>query len=663
VDRLRPVVVYSLIGLALAGLLAYTVHTLVPDQGPLAAFFDRRVYYALVVGAFAICSLRVVLVPDRRLAWGFVAAGVGFYAAGDLYWEVALSGLDEAPFPSPADACYLAYFPCIYVGLFLLVRTRLRGARSVWLDGLTAALGAGAVAAAVLVPVILDSTGGRIAVVATNLAYPAGDLLLLTLLCGVVAVGGATVERSTLLLAGALTLGAVADSVYLVQVAQGAYAEGTLLDALWPAAMLCVAIAAWSDGSVADRRPAHSRPLLLVPMASGVAACGVLLASGWLDVSPVAVGLGSATIGAVLVRLWLTFAENRRLLELTRAEALTDALTGLPNRRALVRDLDKACASLADGGTSLLALFDLDGFKFYNDTFGHPAGDALLARLGGRLAAVCHPAGSVYRLGGDEFCLLTRATVPEAARLLDAAVGALSDHGEGFSVTSSFGAVFLPSDASEPSGALKLADSRLYAQKYQRQAGRDRAHEALLQALYEREPAIADHLRRVVDLSLAVGRELAMSPAELEQLERAALLHDIGKLAVPDEVLHKPGELTEDELRFIRQHTVVGERILAAAPALRGVGAIVRSTHERWDGTGYPDGLAAEGIPLAARVIAACDAYTAMRESRPYSTSCSHADALQTLRRNAGSQFDAVVVEALTRLRESRRADELNPER
>jgi two-component system, cell cycle response regulator len=398
-------------------------------------------------------------------------------------------------------------------------------------------------------------------------------------------------------------------------------------------------------------------------MVSGVGACGVLLASGWLSVSPVAVGLGTAAIGAVLLRLWLTFGENRRLLERTRDEALSDPLTGLPNRRALLGDLEEACASLDAQSTWLLALFDLDGFKFYNDTFGHPAGDALLVRLGRRLAEACRPSGSVYRLGGDEFCLLTRSPVEAAAALLDAAAAALADHGEGFSITSSFGAVFLPEDASDPSGALKLADSRLYAQKYQAHARRDRAHEALLQALYEREPTIAEHLRRVVELSLAVGSRLGMNPAELEQLERAALLHDIGKLAIPDEVLHKPGSLTDDELRFIRQHTVVGERILSAAPPLRGVGSIVRSTHERWDGTGYPDGLEGDSIPLAARVIAACDAYTAMLENRPYSAPSTVEDAVARLRQSAGSQFDAAVVDALTCVLVSSGADELNRER
>ncbi len=423
--------------------------------------------------------------------------------------------------------------------------------------------------------------------------------------------------------------------------------EGTFLDALWPASMLCIALAAWSEGS----RPAHpslpARPLLLVPLVCGAAAVAVFVAGVSFSISSVAVLLAAATIGAVLVRLFFTLTENRELLELTRSEAITDPLTGLANRRKLLLDLDHACASLAERRTWLLALFDLDGFKLYNDSFGHPAGDALLVRLGTKLAHAAQGRGDVYRLGGDEFCLLVRGTVDEAAAVLDDAVAALVEHGEGFSISSSFGAVFLPEDARDTSEALRVADVRLYAQKRSRQARRDRAHDALVQALYEREPSLAEHVRVVVDLSLSVGRRLGLANDELDQLERAAQLHDIGKLAVPDDILRKPGPLTAEEEVFIRQHTIVGERILSAAPALQQVGTVVRSTHEHWNGSGYPDALAGEDIPLAARIIAVCDAYTAMRENRAYRAPADEAEAVRELQRCAGIQFDPAVVDAL----------------
>jgi two-component system cell cycle response regulator len=644
---LRRTVVLPLRLAAFAGLVAYTSHTLAPDHGGLADFFDTRVYYALMLCAFVLCALRALAVPGDRMAWGCIAVGVGLYAFGDIYWQVAISHLDEQPFPSLADAGYLAYFPFVYAGLILLLRKRIRATRAVWLDGATAALAVGAVAAAVLVQVVLDSTGGSLAAVATNLAYPAGDILLLALLVGAAAVGGVQIGRSILLLTGALAVAAVADSIYLFQAAKGTYVEGTLLDALWPASMLSIAYAAWSDLSPPTRSRGQARALLLIPMVCGIAAVAVLLANAWFAISALGVVLAAAALGAVLVRLALTFRENQQLLELTHGEAISDPLTGLPNRRKLVDDLADACASLARGRTWVLALFDLDGFKFYNDTFGHPAGDALLLRLGTKLSAAVGTAGTVYRLGGDEFCLLTDAGVDDTAKLLDGAVDALTEHGEGFSVSTSFGAVFLPDDADNPSDALRLADQRLYAQKHQRQARRDRAHEVLLQALYEREPSIEEHVKGVVELSLSLARRLGMPPEDQERVERSALLHDVGKLAIPDEILRKPGRLTEEEFDFVRQHTIVGERILAAAPALRGLGAIVRATHERWDGAGYPDQLAGEAIPLAARVIAACDAYTAMRENRPYARAKTAEETIAELRRCSGSQFDPRVVEAL----------------
>ena len=202
----------------------------------------------------------------------------------------------------------------------------------------------------------------------------------------------------------------------------------------------------------------------------------------------------------------------------------------------------------------------------------------------------------------------------------------------------------LPDEAQDAPGALRVADQRLYAQKHARGLGRTRPHEVLLQALFEREPDLRSHIEGVADLSLAVGERLDLPPLELEQLRLAAELHDVGKLAIPDTILRKQGALEPGEWEFIRRHTVIGQRILDAAPALYEVGKIVRSTHERWDGTGYVDGLAAEEIPLAARIIAVCDAYVAMTSDRPYRSAVSTAEAIEELRGCAGSQFDPAVV-------------------
>ena len=150
----------------------------------------------------------------------------------------------------------------------------------------------------------------------------------------------------------------------------------------------------------------------------------------------------------------------------------------------------------------------------------------------------------------------------------------------------------------------------------------------------------------VAALAEATARELALDAEETERVVHAAELHDLGKVAIPDAVLDKPGRLDEHEWEIVRAHPVTGERIIAAAPALREVATLVRASHERWDGTGYPDALAANAIPLGARIVAVCDAFDAMTEDRPYQATRKTEDALAELRRCAGTQFDPVVVAA-----------------
>jgi diguanylate cyclase (GGDEF)-like protein len=295
----------------------------------------------------------------------------------------------------------------------------------------------------------------------------------------------------------------------------------------------------------------------------------------------------------------------------------------------------------------VLVLFDLDGFKHYNDTFGHPAGDALLVRLGGSLSAFVRGRGTAFRMGGDEFCALFTPGGRPADPLVVGAAEALTERGEGFTIGCSYGAIELPAEAGQVAEALRIADQRMYAQK---NAGRTSASrqskDVLLTALAERNPELRAHLSGVGDLAEATARRLGLSHDEVEQVRHAAELHDVGKVAVPDAILSKPGPLDEGEWAFIRRHTLIGERIVAAAPALGRVARLVRSSHERWDGGGYPDGLAGEEIALGARIVAVADAFDAMTSRRPYSLPRTPDAALEELRRCAGAQFDARVVEA-----------------
>jgi diguanylate cyclase (GGDEF)-like protein len=340
-------------------------------------------------------------------------------------------------------------------------------------------------------------------------------------------------------------------------------------------------------------------------------------------------------------------AEKELLLGESQIEARTDALTELGNRRALVRDLASAVAEPSGSTELLLAMFDLDGFKQYNDSFGHAAGDALLERLGARLAAATEFAGSAYRMGGDEFCMLASCSPDAAEGLLDNAVTALQDGGEGWHIGCSHGAAWIPSEAAAATDALELADKRMYANKASRSSASRQVTDALLQVITEQNVCLDEHVERVSELAGAVAEALSEPEHEVWRVRLAAQLHDIGKTAIPAAILDKPGPLDEREWEFMRRHPLIGERIVLAAPALVGTAPLIRSSHERVDGSGYPDGLAGEDIPLGSRIIAVCDAFDAMTSDRSYRRSMSIDAALEELKRHTGAQFDPAVVEAL----------------
>ena len=178
-------------------------------------------------------------------------------------------------------------------------------------------------------------------------------------------------------------------------------------------------------------------------------------------------------------------------------------------------------------------------------------------------------------------------------------------------------------------------------------AGRQ-SKNVLLSALVERNPGLIHHLTDVAELAVDVARLLELPEHEIEQVRHAAELHDVGKVAIPDAILQKQGPLTDEEWHFVHEHTLIGARIISAAPALTHVAKLVRSSHERWDGTGYPDRLTADQIPIGSRIVSACDAFAAMITNRPYREAVDLPQALQELQRCAGTQFDPTVVTALT---------------
>jgi two-component system cell cycle response regulator len=607
--------------------------------------FQKFASNIVFIGAALVCGWRSLAIREERVAWALFGAGLMAWGLGDLYFTLALWDLDVIPLPSPADAGYLALYPLFYTGLVLLARARVATAdRSLWVDGLIAALAVAAVAATLLFHAIVDSTGGSAATVATNLAYPLADLLVVALAAGVLAMSGWKLNTAWGWIAGGLAIFAVTDAVYLYETAVGTYAAGHIADAGWPFAALMIAVAAWLPGEEVRAKPPERFRTIVLPITLALVCLGMLAYDHFERVNVLALALASATMLALVARLGVTFADNVRMLATSRDEARTDALTGLGNRRALFADLDEALAASRD---MVLALYDLDGFKLYNDSFGHGAGDALLARLGGSLRDAIGDRGRAYRMGGDEFCMLCDAD-GDLDAFAAAAGFALTERGDGFSVGCSFGSILLPQEATTSQAALSIVDARMYLDK---QGGRSSAgaqsKDVLCQALSERNPDLGQHITSVAELAEAVARRIGLGRSQVDEIRIAAELHDVGKVAIPDAILDKPGPLDDSEWAFMRRHTIIGERIVGAAPALAGVAKIVRSSHERVDGGGYPDRLSGNDIPVGARVVFACDAYHAMVSGRPYADALTIADAVAELRRCAGSQFDATVVEAL----------------
>jgi len=365
---------------------------------------------------------------------------------------------------------------------------------------------------------------------------------------------------------------------------------------------------------------------------------------------------------------------QRALLRALRAVrlALTDPLTGLGNHRhfheRLARELEHA---LRYDRPLALCLVDVDDFKRVNDRFGHPAGDSVLSQVSARLRQT----GEAFRLGGDEFAvLLPGFEAPDALTAAESIIDRIAtiDFGHIGAVTVSAGIAIAPEHARERDELLRLVDSALYwAKEYGKnrarvyrpdvveladlrrlasagdRAGRLRAAASLARAVDARDVYTGNHSQRVAQLAVRLAARLGLSREELELTQLAASLHDVGKLALPEDLLCKPEQLTEPEWATLRQHAQIGFRMLESL-GVDPVAKWVLHHHERWDGSGYPDSLAGTEIPVGARIIFVADAFDAMTSDRIYRRRRSRDEALAEILRCAGTQFDPSVVEALS---------------
>jgi diguanylate cyclase (GGDEF)-like protein len=438
-------------------------------------------YDAVVVAAGVAVLLRARAVKRERTAWLLLGAAILCWAAGEVYWTQAILDNPELPYPSPADALYLAFYPLAYAGLALLVRARTQELDwRRWSDGVIAALGTAALGVAFVFDFVADRTTGTSFEVATSLAYPLGDIAMLALVVGIVALTDWRPGRTWSLLLVGLGAQVVADIAYTLQATGGVIPPGNWIDPIYLISAACLGALLWQPVAAPIRISERSDRWreLIVPVLFATVMIGLFAMQLFGAASGLSVVLWTATMVAVIVRLAMSTRENRRLLEQVR----TDTLTGLGNRGGMQVDLDALFKHADRQRPAALYLFDLNGFKRYNDTFGHPAGDDLLARLGQALQDAVGGDGSVYRIGGDEFCALLTCEEDRFDAVATRAGQALTARDRGVEVAASWGGATIPAEAEEPSAALQLADVRMYAQKESRRVTRDTVESSLTDA-------------------------------------------------------------------------------------------------------------------------------------------------------------------------------------
>lgn len=434
------------------------------DLGP-DLLFHRFAHLGVLLFAAASCLMGAWRSRDERAAWTLIGLGLLAWSAGETWYTTVLWDDPSPPLPSPADVGFQLLPPLLLVGLVMLLRRRVRDIpQALWVDGLIAGLAISALSAAVIFEQLLQHRDGDPLAVAVALSYQVGDMVLLAVIAAALAAMAWRVDRRWALLLGGVLSFWIADSLYSVTAVAGEYESGGWFDVGWWAGLLAVGAAAWQPRSAALKPEPDATLVMAVPLGFGSVGLALLVYASVASLNLMAVGLAAASLVAVMARLMITFRDHVAMLRASRADARTDALTGLGNRRALTRALQEL-PNAGDGQPLVLALFDLDGFKAYNDSFGHPAGDKLLKRRGAALAAYLGDRGQAFRIGGDEFCALFRPGHDVAELIICGAAAALSERGDAHQVGCSYGAVSLPRETCDAEAAMLIADQRLYACK------------------------------------------------------------------------------------------------------------------------------------------------------------------------------------------------------
>jgi diguanylate cyclase (GGDEF)-like protein len=462
---------WTIVGL---GLVAYIAHVVLGLDADAANLFDGWIYTSVVLGASLGILGRALALRQERMAWALIGLGALAWSVGELYWWRAMTDVAEPPFPSIADAFYLAFYPLVYGGLILLLRARVRRFHaSQWLDGLATGLCVAAAGSAIVLPPIIAAGEGSTAAITTNLAYPLGDLVVLALAAAVAALTGWHPGRSVGLLALGCAGFAAADVTFLFIVSSGSEISPGISEVLWAMGLVAMGAGAWQATSAVRPGRIEGWLLMILPATVALVSLAVLVYGYYADGGAFAMWLAVGALLVCMARAAFTFRENIALADSHR-QAVTDALTGLPNRRLFLDRAEQAVVRARRAGERVaVMIIDLDRFKEVNDTLGHQSGDVLLQEVSRRLTRAVRESDTIARLGGDEFAVLLHdvtdaASAASVASELGVAIAEpILLEGLSLDTEASIGIALFPDDGDDVAHLLQRADVAMYTAKSQ----------------------------------------------------------------------------------------------------------------------------------------------------------------------------------------------------
>jgi diguanylate cyclase len=451
--------------------LLYLASTILRSSGTSSTFFDVWVANLGYAGCTVLCAWRAIARRPGRWGWGALAGGLLLFTAGSVLWTGWVQYFNPVPYPSIADFCFLAFFFMAFLGIGLLVRETVpKTSRTIWVDGLIAALGVAALEGTLVIGPISLANKGDFGTVATNIAYPIGDLVLVTMVVAVFAVRGWRPGRLWWTLGAGLLIFAAADSVYVLRVTSGTYVTGTPLDSLWLIGAFLMVVAAWQGMGAELKNVQLIQAPNIVPALFLLSSLGIVVYATARPVLPLGVVLAAATLVIAIARSAYAFRQLRALAD-SKREARTDELTGLPNRRLFFERLVVCFEPSPTPHRLAVLMIDLDRFKEINDSLGHHVGDDVLRELGPRLIAAAGSMATVARLGGDEFGLILSPLVdPSAAtdmaeRVREVLRKPFQLEGMSLRVDASIGIALAPDHGATPESVLQKADVAMFAAK------------------------------------------------------------------------------------------------------------------------------------------------------------------------------------------------------